>query len=417
MKYGVELPLKKLATGRTEDDHFFFYILGIVTILFAIFPLFFTIRLKKYIHHSLSDPMPEYTPKVSLILPCKGLDPGFEKNIHALLTQKYPDYEAVFVTATKDDPAYLFLDALIKKKSYAVPMKLVVAGISQVRGQKINNMLHAIQNARKETEVFTFVDSDIRPPKEFLQNLVQPLQKKSIGVTTGIRWYLPEKKNLGSILQAIWAAGAYPLLIDQRHNFAWGGANAIKKEVFEKAGISALLSYSISDTFGITNGVKNIGLKVKFVPQCIVVSHENSSLVQTVEWTNRQTIISRVYSPAFWWAVFITYSFANTMLLVGILSLVSGFILFPKIILPSLIILSLIPFQMINAAMVISVVKKILEVHKKEIESLQWRFCIAAPLTSILIMINSIYSLTTNEITWRGVKYKLVSPTETKILD
>ena len=395
----------------------FLYLLGMASLIFGIFPLFFTIRLKKYVQNALAETIHPYTPKVSLILPCKGLDPGFEKNIHALLTQDYPDYEAIFVTATDDDPAYLFLDDLIKKQSYNVPIKLVVAGISQIRGQKINNMLHAITNARKETEVYAFVDSDIRPEKDFLSNLVKPLQNANVGVTTGIRWYLPRKKNLGSILQAIWAAGAYPLLIDQRHNFAWGGANAIKKNTFEKADIATLLKYSISDTFAITNGVKNINLEVHFVPQCVVVSHENSTLSATIEWTNRQTIISRVYSPAFWWAVFVTYSFANTMLLVGTVTFTVGMLISPPLVIPSIMILTLIPLQICNASLLLPIVTRILVNHKEQIDKLKWNFYLTAPLTSILIMINSIVSLLTNEITWRGVRYKLISPNETKILN
>jgi cellulose synthase/poly-beta-1,6-N-acetylglucosamine synthase-like glycosyltransferase len=322
--------------------------LGILTVIFGLVPLALSYRFKHYVKETLHKPITEYTPKVSLILPCKGIDPGFEENVQAMLNQDYPDYEIIFVVATKDDPAYAVLETHVKSNEYRTPMKLIVAGISRIRGQKINNLIAAIENTRPETEVFAFVDSDNRPKRDFLQHLVNPLQFEGIGATTGIRWYLPEHGNLGSVLRSLWAAGAYPLLIDQKYNFTYGGANALKKETFKKADIRGLFDRALNDSFAITNGVKNIGLKIHFVPQCIVVSHEDSTLADTIEFTNRQTITTRVYSPPFWWTVFLTYSFSNLMLLIGIVVLalwLTGKITF---VLPGLLMLSLVPLHSIS---------------------------------------------------------------------
>ena len=228
--------------------NYFLLILGGLTYIFGIIPLIFSFRFKQYVKETLKKSLPEYIPKASLILPCKGVDPGFKENIHAILTQDYPDYEAIFVTATDTDPAYQVLKEIIKEGDYNIPIKLVIAGMSSIRGQKINNLLEAIKHVKPETEIFAFVDSDIRPRKDFLRNLVNPLQFDKVGVTTGIRWYLPKHGNLGSMLRSIWAAGAYPLLIDQSHNFAWGGANAIKRETFEKANIINLLDFQSENT-------------------------------------------------------------------------------------------------------------------------------------------------------------------------
>lgn len=396
--------------------YYFLLGLGALALLFGTLPLLLSYRFKRYVHDSLSSSLPEYTPKASLILPCKGIDPGFEENIKAHLEQDYPDYEVIFVTATDDDPAYVFLDDFMKKRSYKVHIKLEVAGISPSRGQKINNVLDAINKVRNETEVFVLVDSDIRPKKDFLRNLIKPLQLPDIGATTGIRWYMPKQGNLGSMLRSIWTAGVYPILIDQKHNFAYGGAYAVKKGTFEKANVRALLDRSISDTFAVTNGVKGIGLKVYFVPQCIVVSHEDSTISETFEWTNRQTIISRVYNPPFWWVVFLTYSFSNLMLLLGIIILILSIAGKGYFVLPALLMLSLIPLEMINAALLLPVVKQLIPEQREQIDKLKWRYYLATPLASILILLNSIVSLTTNEITWRGIRYKLISSKETKVL-
>lgn len=360
--------------------------------------------------------MSEYTPKVSMILPCKGIDPGFENNINALYQQDYPDYEMIFVTATEDDPSHVFLKDFLKRKPHKIPAKLIVAGISSVRGQKINNMLEALKHVRDDTEVFVFVDSDIRPKQSFLRYLVNPLQYEHIGVTTGIRWYLPEHGNLGSMLRSIWAAGALPLLIDKRHNFVYGGANSMKRKTFEKANIRNLFEHALNDSFIITNAIKSVGLQIYFVPQCIVVSHEDSTLSDTIEFTNRQTITTRIYSPPFWWTVFLTYSFSNLMLLIGVILLIFGILVKGTFILPGLLMLSLIPLEIINAAYLLPVVVQMIPEHGIQIEKLKWKYYCITPFTSILMMVNSLVSLTTNEFTWRGVRYRLVSPSQTEII-
>jgi glycosyltransferase involved in cell wall biosynthesis len=391
-------------------------LLGLLTVLFGIIPLILSYRFKKYVYLKLNNPTREYSPKASVILPCKGIDPGFEENINALLTQDYPDYEVIFVTATDEDPAYSFLDKFIKNTSYTIPLKLIISGLSSLRGQKINNIIEALEHVRDNTEIFVFVDSDVRPEKNFLRNLVNPLQYQNIGASTGIRWYLPKHGNLGSILRSLWAAGAYPLLINQRYNFVYGGANAIKKETFAKGNIKELLDHSISDTFAIAGGVKSIYLDICFVPQCVVISHEDSTLSETIEWTNRQTIISRIYSSPFWWTVFLTYSFSNVMLLLGIIILSLWIIGEGTFLLPGMLMLSLIPLEILNASFLLPVIQHMIPQHSKQIETLKWKYYLSTPLASILIMINSIVSLTTNEITWRGVRYRLVSPTQTEIL-
>ncbi len=396
--------------------YYFLLILGFLTLLSGIIPLVFTYRLRKYIDKTLRYTPPNYTPKVSLILPCKGLDPGFEENIKAHLKQDYPDYEIIFVTATEDDPAYVALSNSFRETPSPIPVKIIVAGISPIRGQKINNMLEALKNAHVDTEVFAFVDSDIRPKKHFLSNLVQPLQFPNVGATTGMRWYLPSDGKLGSMLRSIWTAGAYPLLIDKRHNFTWGGAIGIKKEIFKKASIAQLLNRALNDSFAVTNGVKKLGLDIVFVPKCIAVSHEDSTLAQTLEFTNRQTITTRVYCPTFWWTVFLTYCFSNIMLIIGISFLVISILGKGYFFLPSLLMLSLIPLEIFNAAYLIPAVQKVIPEYSQDIEKLKWKYYIATPLASVLILINSLVSLTTNEFTWRGVRYRLVSPTHTEIL-
>lgn len=397
--------------------YFAFFILGVITLAFGLVPLWFSRRFKQYVEMKLKEPkepMDTYTPKISMIIPCKGVDFEFEENIGAMLKQAYPYYEVLFVTATEDDRAHEELKRIIGRHKRA-PAKLIVAGINPHRGQKITNLLKAVENVSIETEVFVFLDADIRIHKDFLRYLVAPLRKDSVGAATGYPWFIPHKGKLAAVLKSIWGAGAILLMIDPRHNYASGAVNAIRKEVFEKAEIAKALDCAITDTWKITESVKKLGLVIEFVPQCLAISSDNSGFSDTLKWTNRQTIISRVYSPLFWWTVFLTFSFSSAMLLLGIVILTLWIIGKGSFVFPGVLMLSLIPLEMMNVALLLPVVKKMIPEYSKQIEKMKWRYYLITPLAFVLIMINSMVSLTTNEITWRGVRYKLISPTETRL--
>ncbi|MBK8869989.1 MAG: hypothetical protein IPN19_02780 [Elusimicrobia bacterium] len=47
---------------------------------------------------------------------------------------------------------------------------------------------------------------------------------------------------------------------------------------------------------------------------------------------------------------------------------------------------------------------------------LKWHYMFAASLAPFLSLINTINSLFTNKITWRGIRYEMRSPWETVIL-
>ena len=80
--------------------------LGFLALFLGVFPLWMTIRLRHYVDQCLTEPTAQFTPMVSLIVPCKGTDLEFERNVEAVLQQDYPRYEVIFVTATTADPAY-----------------------------------------------------------------------------------------------------------------------------------------------------------------------------------------------------------------------------------------------------------------------------------------------------------------------
>ena len=160
----------------------FLIFVGISAIIFAIIPLLFSLRFSSYVNRYSSIEKKTYVPKTSLIIPCKGIDPGFEKNITALFKQDYPNYELIFVTATDDDPACSIISNVITNYPHS-DARLYTAGIVQGRSQKINNQICGLGHVAKNSEILVFIDSDAKPNADFLSNLIAPLSEKKLGMT------------------------------------------------------------------------------------------------------------------------------------------------------------------------------------------------------------------------------------------
>jgi ceramide glucosyltransferase len=395
------------------------FLVGVAALVAACLPVVLARRFVRDVRAALAkDPDQGYRPKVSLIVPCKGLDPEFEANIKALFSQDYPDLEILLVTATKDDPAHGALSDIIENH-HSVAARLLVAGIAPGRGQKISNQLKALAEVREGTEVFVFMDSDARPGPAFVRHLVQPLKNEMTGLATGFRWYMPVKGGVWSILRSAWNGGGVVFLTDPQANYAWGGAMAIRKETFAACKVADRWQNALSDDMTITNAVREKGLSISFVPRCLVTTHEDCTFAQMLEWTNRQTVIAKVYHPPLWWKIALAHCVGNAILVLGV-ALLMGYVLGwtaqPLLLVSSLMMLAIIPMEMLNGLVLLPAILKMLPEHRREIARLFPAYCLLAPAASLLALVNTVYSLFTNRITWRGVTYEMRSPTETIVI-
>ncbi|MBS1994937.1 MAG: glycosyltransferase [Cyanobacteria bacterium SZAS LIN-2] len=372
-------------------------------------------RLMHYVAGEMERPLGKYAPRVTVILPCKGLDPGFRENVQKLLTQDYPDFDVIFTVATEDDPAYACLSELAQ--SAGLPVSIVVSGINNRRAQKINNQLKALETLSPECEVIVFVDSDVIARADFLRHLVAPLQDAKVGVCTGYRFYIASLTNWPSQLRSLWNRLSAWEMGSPTYAFAWGGAMAIRRSVFEKAGVAAAWDQAADDDLSLTTAVKNIGLDVHFVPQCLVATDGDQSVAEIVEWTNRQLILTKVYYPQLWRRA-VARATIMALWLIGMLGALLGWTLggdqsMGLALLAGLTILPLEVFYLIKAR---GLWQKVLIDNKQYIRESFLTSCAAIPLAHLVLPWMTLYSVLTNRIQWRGITYELLSPSETLII-
>ena len=389
--------------------------LAVTATALGILPIVLAVRFRRYVARELAKPLAGYTPPVSVILPCKGIDPGFEENIQAIFDQDYPDFELIFSTATDDDEACEPLHKMITANS-KIKAKLVHAGLPTSCSQQNNNQLKGIESARPDSEVFVIMDSDIRPPRDYLRHLVDPLNVVGVGATTGYRWYMPVTGGFGSWLRSVWNMGALPILVDPKRNFAWGGSMAFKAEQFPHQRLMELWGNALSDDHTLTVEVRRLGLQIRYVPQCLAVSNEDSTMSETLEWTTRQTIVTRVYNKSFWWSVLIIHTTSVLFTLFGVIGCAVLFL--PRLHPPATAGLSPLFFlpvwgQIAAILVMWSCVMGLLpDVVSRRLSSKRRLYLTLAQPASLLSLWNTCASLLTNRISWRDTTYEMRSSTE-----
>ena len=267
-------------------------------------------RLRRFVKVQLRKPLPESSVGVSLIAPCKGIDPGFAENVAAVLSQQYPGFwEVIFVVESIDDPAYAVLSEMLKKnpKSRAC---IRVAGVTENCSQKIHNMLAGVASANPLSEVFAFVDSDVRPSPDWLAHLTAPLSEFEYPASTGYRWYVPVQGGRASAIRAVWNALVSTAGDPRWGAYAWGGSFALRRQAYKRMHMGRLWSKALSEDMLLTSMIREDGKKVAFVSQCVIPSYEDCNWEEGFDFMRRQSLVARVYGPRLWqagWALCLAY--------------------------------------------------------------------------------------------------------------
>ena len=290
--------------------------------------------------------------------------------------------------------------------------ELFVAGIADNSGQKVHNLIEAVLEKGGESEVYVFADSDARPDRDWLKALIEPLFQGEVMVTTGYRWFAPEKFGFANELRSAWNASITSSLGEnQSSNFCWGGSMAIRRSDFEKLDIISEWRGTVSDDFVMTNAVKEVGGGIEFVPRCLNASTDSTTIPGLLEFATRQMKITKTYSPGHFkisviGSVLFCLSFYGGLLTLPFLE---GAFLFAVSVLLSLIWLlgtgkSLVRY---NA------VRKCLPTKTSALgyisQALLW------PLATLVFLIANLGAILSNRIVWRGIGYELVSDKEIRI--
>ncbi len=391
----------------------FFYFLTLLQILLGAYLIRQGLQWLGYVRRRLHSDPGFYAPRVAVLCPCKGMEPGLERNLVALTEFDRKNYEIFFILASDSDPAAGIVHRVAAGSK--VKAHVVIAGNPSGCGEKVNNLRVAIEQLPPEFEVLVFTDSDGRPGRPWLHHLVGPLGDPRIGATTTMRWLIPNRSNLPTALLAAWNAPVVTMLKEGGENFCWGGGTAIRRSTFEQCGVLEEWKYSASDDYSLTRALERHGRSIVFVPECLTLSYVETDFAGLLEFTNRQILITRVYANKVWAAAAATHLlYCVTLLLGGSLALGYFFTQRPAFHLMTLTFLPMLLSAIRGSLRMIGVTEAV-PAGRTQISGYAWIYVLLTVFIPFLYVLNFANSLVTRKIRWRGVTYELISPEQTRI--
>lgn len=341
---------------------------------------------------------PDYRPRCSIIVPCKGIPKDLGKNLRGFLNLDYPDYSVVYSVESEKDEAVPIIRSIIADNRRA---KLAVAGLSKTCVQKNHNLLAALEIG-KEADVYVFADADIKPEQQWLRELILPLADPKIAVTSGFRWLHAKNGTIGELAHSYVNIFIY-VLFSVACFFGgvglWGGSMAIRREDFEKLGVAEKWAHAGVDDMSLSALVFKAHRKAVVVPHCVIQTDDLLQTVRgTISWFERQIMYLKVYQLNLW-LLLIPIS------LVGISCLMM---------MPYALVAATSPERTFFAAgggaalvfyvgelLTISMYPLMGSMYKKGKFFLIWPFLRLTQIASFVL------TLLTNSITWAGIKYQL----------
>ncbi|MFP4680999.1 MAG: glycosyltransferase [Chitinispirillaceae bacterium] len=287
--------------GESIITKFLFYA-GLALVIGDFAATIFAILYQRIIYQKLMRPKynDSFNPKCSVIVPCKGIPKNFGKNLRGFLQLDYPTFEVIYVVESESDSAVPEIEKITSEDKRA---KLVVAGISKACAQKNHNMLAALEQA-DNPDVYVFADSDIKPGKNWLKEIVLPLVNPKVTVTTGFRWLLSNKGTIGELTHSYVNIFIYTCFCAACYFGGvglWGGSMAIRRKDFEELGVAQKWSKAAVDDMSLSSVVLKQGRRAVVVPTCVTVTDDLlPTMKSTIVWFERQIMFLKAYQRKLW---------------------------------------------------------------------------------------------------------------------
>ena len=351
-------------------------------------------------------------PKAAVMMSLRGADPQLSSSLQRILEQDYPSFKLHVVIDSLTDPAY----AVVAEAAALYPDRLDLAVLTQRRntcGLQCSAFVQAYQRIDADAEIIVTVDGDLMPHRTWLKDLLAPLQDPSVGATFGNRWFTPTVPTYGGLVRYLWnAAAVVPMAL---LSIPWGGCFAMRRSAFDQSALADKWSKAIVHDAPVMNCLKELKLKIKFVPNLMMPIREQCSLGFCLDFIKRQMTWTRIYHAG--WGSILVHALVTTLLWIAAIGMsVIGWLRsdWLTVELAGGSLLGYVAVMLVLVAMLEWAVRITLQ---RRLEVTRWGDALTwlkLPIALVLaqgthfvavILANSIQS-----VTWRGVTYLLRGP-------
>ncbi|MGC8483902.1 MAG: glycosyltransferase [Thermodesulfobium sp.] len=358
--------------------NYFMFISLTFLIFFLTFLIILRIILSVYwkINYFNSNEDYRYSPRVLVVVPCRGKDHEMEINFNSLLKQDYSNFEIVAVVDSEDD------EALEVIKSLGINY-LITDHYSKAASGKVRAITTAIRRM-KGFEIIALADSDTIVPEHWLKELIFPLHKKEIGAVSTYPRFIP-KGGFWSKVKEIWGYMGINMMEFRPSRFVWGGSVAFRSELMDEDSLN-YFSMAVSDDAAITKICRDKKVGIAYSPAAspkIVVKDDKKTFLK---WAERQMAVSIIF---------------DKRALVGGIFVYVGIVFY--LVLITFITIMINPFFIIGY---VPYVLNLINSGMRDPKNAAWLIPISI-LLPFIYLYNMVKGAKSTHIDWRGTSYRI----------
>jgi cellulose synthase/poly-beta-1,6-N-acetylglucosamine synthase-like glycosyltransferase len=333
-----------------------------------------------------------------------------------LLNQQYPDFGLHVLIDSETDPAWISLREIQQEFGPDCMNISVLQHRIPCCSLKNSSIIQAVKSLPSDIELVAFVDADAITYPTWLRDLVAPLADPEIGCTTGIRWFAPPDHEIGSIVRFHWNTLASSVIYAS--GIPWGGSMVIRRSILDTGLTDEWSRMFCEDAYTRTH-LKHKGFRLTCVPEATIVNRESTTLKDCINFINRQTLILRLYNRHWWWLVAAMVIFMSVLKITYVATTL--YLLAHSEWTTAVMLMVCGAMTYIAREIGIRGLSNAVEKKMKQCgRSIPRAPRLTPPIffTSQTVFINSMmYSLTTRQVTWRGIHYRVHGPKSVRMID
>jgi ceramide glucosyltransferase len=237
-------------------------------------------------------------PRVSVLKPLHGAEPGLYENLRSFIDQDYPEMQVVLGVRHSGDAALPVARALMRNRPEK-DIELVVdarAIGSNLKVANLENMLPAASH-----DIIVLADSDMRVDPHYLGAVTAPLQDPGNGLVTCLYKGVP-MGGLWSQLGAMHINFAFlPSALSGEAIGVGGGCFgatiALRREILDRIGGFARIRDELADDHRLGDAVRELGLATVLSPYIVENRLAEPSLASLWQHELRWARTSRMMAP------------------------------------------------------------------------------------------------------------------------
>jgi len=333
-------------------------------------------------------------PKTACLKPLCGYDCGTSLNLKSFIHQDYPDYEVIFGAAKKEGGAYEEAYSICSEDGNS-HCKAVLGEVGHGGNPKVRNLRNIEAHISPDAEVIVLSDSDTRVTKGYLKDMVRPISSDpTVGAVTSI-YRVENISSLGGMMEALsveatFVPGILVVSTTSRLRYAFGASIAIRRSDFSESGGFRAIENYLADDYKVGSILHEKHKRVVLSSYVVPVISSNQGLKDTFVHLLRWSRTIRACEPTGYF--FSTLSYSSLWALLTFMAI--GANQLGWMILVGSFLVRIFSGALVAAAMGSrgGLIRSVL-----------------APVGDLLSSLLWLGGLMVNQVTWRGVRYKIFS--------